>query len=72
MPASDWLAEVGLTAEETPAIVKFAPNIVGVWENYKTYLSRGVNLAAWQRNMPTVFTFDYHELVNDLRGAGTI
>jgi alkaline phosphatase D len=72
MPASDWLAEVGLTAEETPAIVKIAPNIVGVWENYKTYLSRGVNLAAWQRNMPTVFTFDDHELVNDLRGAGTI
>lgn len=72
MPVADWLMEVGLTAEQAPAIVKLAPNIVGLWENYKTYLSRGVNLADWQRHMPTVFTFDDHELVNDIRGCGTI
>jgi alkaline phosphatase D len=72
MPVSDWLMEVGLKAEQTPKILELAPNVVGLWENYKTYLSRGLNMAAYQRNMPTVFTFDDHELVNDLRGTGTI
>jgi phosphodiesterase/alkaline phosphatase D-like protein len=72
MPPSAWLMQAGLTPEQAPRLVNLAPNIVGLWENYKTYLSRGVNLAAWQRNMPTVFTFDDHELVNDIRGCGTI
>ncbi len=72
MPVSDWLMEVGLTAQQTPQVLELAPNVVGVWENYKTYLSRGLNLATWQRNMPTVFTFDDHELVNDIRGCGTL
>lgn len=71
MPVSDWLMEVGLKPEQMPKIVDLAPNVVGVWENYKTYLSRGLNMATYQRNMPTVFTFDDHELVNDLRGCGT-
>ncbi|MCB1237140.1 MAG: alkaline phosphatase D family protein [Verrucomicrobiae bacterium] len=71
LPVTNWLSQVGLTPGESPEIVKLAPSVVGLWENYKTYLSRGVNLAAWQRNMPTVFTFDDHELVNDIRGAGT-
>jgi hypothetical protein len=72
MPVADWLSEVGLPPSQTPAILQLAPNVVGLWENYKSYLSRGVNLAAWQRHMPTVFTFDDHDLVNDIRGAGTI
>lgn len=72
MPVADWLAEVGLTADKTPEIVRLAPSVVGVWENYKTYLARGVNMADYQRHMPTVFTFDDHELVNDIRGCGTI
>ncbi len=72
MPVRDWLMQAGLTPEQTPPIVRLAPNIVGLWENYKSYLSRGVNLADWQRHMPTVFTFDDHELVNDIRGCGTI
>jgi len=72
MPPAAWLMQTGLNADQAPTIINLAPNIVGLWENYKTYLSRGVNLAAWQRNMPTVFTFDDHELVNDIRGCGTI
>jgi phosphodiesterase/alkaline phosphatase D-like protein len=72
MPVADWLAQTGRTAAQTPAVVQLAPTVVGVWENYKSYLARGVNLAAWQRHMPTVFTFDDHELVNDIRGAGTV
>ncbi|MCB1092413.1 MAG: alkaline phosphatase D family protein, partial [Verrucomicrobiae bacterium] len=72
MPVSDWLMEAGLTADQTPGILRLAPNVAGLWENYKSYLGRGVNMANWQRNMPTVFTFDDHELVNDMRGCGTI
>lgn len=72
MPVADWLAGAGLTAQQTPPIVALLPNLAGLWENYKTYLSRGVNMATWQRNTPTVFTFDDHELVNDIRGCGTI
>lgn len=72
MPVSDWLMQAGLTPAQTPGVVQLAPTLVGLWQNYKTYLSRGVNLAAWQRHMPTVFTFDDHELVNDIRGAGTV
>ena len=47
-----------------------APTIVGVWENYKVYLERGKNLAAWHRNVPSFFTFDDHEILNDVWGAG--
>jgi phosphodiesterase/alkaline phosphatase D-like protein len=72
LPVASWLTQVGLGADATPAVVRIAPTIVGVWENYKIYLSRGTNLAAWHRRVPSVFTFDDHELVNDLRGAGTI
>ncbi len=72
LPVGDWLRQVGLTAEQTPEFVALVPNVVGLWENYKSYLSRGVPLATWQRHMPTVFTFDDHELVNDIRGCGTI
>jgi phosphodiesterase/alkaline phosphatase D-like protein len=64
MSPSAWLMQAGLTADQAPRIIKLAPNMVGLWENYKTYLARGVNLSAWQRNMPTAFTFDDHELVN--------
>ena len=71
-PAADWMAQVGITKGEMPAIVDQAPTVVGLWQNYKSYLSRGVNMATWQRNMPTFFTFDDHELVNDIRGCGTI
>ena len=35
-----WLKQVGLKPDQTPRIVKQAPTIVGVWENYKVYLSR--------------------------------
>jgi alkaline phosphatase D len=72
MRVAEWLSQVGISAVKTPALVENVPNIVGVWENYKTYLSRGVNLSTYYRHMPIVSIFDDHELVNDLRGAGTI
>ncbi len=71
MPPEDWLREAGLTPDRAPELVRLVPTLPGLWQNYKTYLSRGVPLADWQRHMPTVFTFDDHELVNDIRGCGT-
>ncbi|HEY2932903.1 MAG TPA: alkaline phosphatase D family protein [Acidobacteriota bacterium] len=68
----EWLGQVGITAAKTPALVRYAPTIVGVWENYKVYLERGKNLAAWHRVIPSFFTFDDHEILNDVYGAGEI
>jgi hypothetical protein len=45
--------------------------VTGVWENYKTYLSRGANLAEWHRNVPSYFTIDDHETLNDVYGSGS-
>ncbi|MES2694514.1 MAG: metallophosphoesterase family protein [Verrucomicrobiota bacterium] len=66
-----WAQQVGAGAGEVPRIVDVVPTITGMWENYKLYLRRGANLADWHKRVPTVFTFDDHELVNDIRGAGT-
>ena len=66
-----WRAQTGATLEETPHVVKVAPTITGVWQNYKTYLSRGKPLARWHANTPYFFTFDDHEILNDIWGAGS-
>ncbi len=70
-PPAAWLAANGLNVETAPAEVTAMPSIVGVWENYKLYLSRGVPLAKWHTQVPSMFTFDDHELVNDIWGAGS-
>ena len=69
-PAEAWRLTQGI--ERVPRTVEVMPSIVGVWENYKLYMSRGISRARWHRNMPSYFTFDDHELVNDIWGAGTI
>lgn len=65
-----WLKQVGIAKKDTPDIVAKAPTVVGVWENYKKYLTRGKNLAAWHANVPSYFTLDDHEILNDIWGAG--
>ncbi|MEK7404600.1 MAG: metallophosphoesterase family protein [Acidobacteriota bacterium] len=70
-PAAEWLKRVGLARSQTPRLVQLAPTIAGVWENYKLYLSRGKNLAAWHREIPSYFTMDDHEILNDVYGTGT-
>ncbi len=65
-----WRKQAGLGDGKPPHIVGVAPTIVGVWENYKVYLERGKNLSAWHRNMPSFFTFDDHEILNDVWGTG--
>jgi alkaline phosphatase D len=69
-PVEAWRLAQGVDA--LPRSVKIMPSIVGVWENYRLYLSRGVELAKWHRNVPSYFTFDDHELVNDIWGTGTL
>ncbi len=68
-PAEAWRLEQGV--EKLPRSVEVMPTVVGVWENYKLYLERGVELARWHRHVPSYFTFDDHELVNDIWGTGT-
>ena len=66
-PPRAWQLVQG--ASEMPRVAKIAPTIVGVWENYKLYLDRGEQLSQWHRNVPSFFTFDDHELVNDIWGS---
>ena len=72
-PASEWLHQVGLgSLGQAPDIVRKAPTVVGVWENYKTYLERGRNLSEWHRHMPSFYTADDHEMLNDIYGTGEV
>ncbi|MEM7233420.1 MAG: alkaline phosphatase D family protein [Planctomycetota bacterium] len=70
-PAASWQKDVELEDSEVPEIVGLAPTITGVWENYKTYLARAANLSEWHRHVPSYFTFDDHEILNDVFGSGT-
>lgn len=71
-PPRQWLHQVGLAEAETPDVVRNAPTLVGVWQNYKDLLHRGRNLAEWHRHVPSFFTADDHELINDIYGAGEV
>ncbi|HUG91588.1 MAG TPA: metallophosphoesterase family protein, partial [Planctomycetaceae bacterium] len=70
-----WLAQIGAAAGdaalERPRVVEIAPTITGVWQNYKHFLDQGENLARWHRDVPSFFTYDDHEILNDVWGAGT-
>lgn len=66
---AQWLKQVSGKGE-VPRHLEIAPTLVGVWENYKLYLERGKNLGAWHRNVPSFFTLDDHEILNDVWGAG--
>lgn len=70
-PVEKWLAQVGLRSGEVPRLVELAPSITGLWENYKLYLTRSRNLAAWHREIPSFFTIDDHEILNDVYGTAT-
>lgn len=68
---SQWLAQVGRPGGKPPRAVEVAPTLVGVWQNYKQFLDQGENLARWHREIPSFFTYDDHEILNDVWGAGT-
>ena len=67
----DWLRQGGATPDQTPHVVKMAPTITGVWENYKHYLDSAPNLSEWHREVPSYYTFDDHEILNDIYGTAT-
>ena len=68
-PPDQWMQQAGVT--EAPSIVNFAPTITGVWENYKYYFDSAPNLAEWHREVPSYYTFDDHEILNDIYGTAT-
>ena len=70
--AEQWREQTGTDEASTPRIVSLMPSIVGVWENYKNFYDNGANLRAWHRNVPSYYTFDDHELLNDIYGAGEV
>jgi len=71
--ADAWREQVGLApGQSVPRTVDLAPTIVGVWQNYKIYLERGKALAAWHRNVPSLFTFDDHEIIDNVEGTANV
>ncbi len=68
--AEQWREQTGTGEASTPRIVSLMPSIAGVWENYKNFYENGANLRAWHRSVPSYYTFDDHELLNDIYGAG--
>ena len=67
-----WRGQTGIDEGATPRVVSLMPSIVGVWENYKNFYDNGANLRQWHRNVPSYYTFDDHELLNDIYGAGEV
>ena len=66
-----WLSQVNRKAGQTPKTVSVAPTIVGVWQNYKHFMNQAANLERWHSQIPSFFTYDDHEILNDVWGAGT-
>lgn len=71
-PVEEWRRQVGIGTAQTPRAVRLMPYVVGVWENFKTFLSRGEPLAAWHRYVPSYYTFDDHEILSDVYEAGQV
>ncbi len=67
-----WAAAQGLAPGAIPGLLRIAPAIAGVWENYKIYLERGGAMTRWHMEVPSFFTFDDHEILGDVNGAGTV
>jgi hypothetical protein len=69
----EWRTQVGLReGAPLPKILQMAPSLTGVWENYKYFLERGANLAAWHRVIPSYYTPDDHEILNDVFGTAEV
>ena len=68
---AQWLAQVDCLPTAVPKTVKVAPTIVGVWQNYKHFYDQAEHLRHWHREVPSFFTYDDHEILNDVWGAGT-
>ena len=68
--AAQWQADEGLASR--PPVVDLAQGVTGLWQNYKTYLERGAQMAAFHREVPLFVMFDDHEIYNDIVGTGQV
>ena len=64
-----WREQAGIDEAATPRVVSLMPNITGVWENYKDFYNKAKNLRDWHRSVPSYYTFDDHEILNDIYGS---
>ena len=64
-----WLWKQGLDASKLPEILQIAPTLVGGWENYKIYFQSNNAFARWHAHVPHFWTFDDHEILNNIYGA---
>ena len=64
-----WREQTGIDEAATPRVVSLMPSITGVWENYKDFYNKAKNLRDWHRNVPSYYTFDDHEILNDVYGS---
>ncbi|MCB9384853.1 MAG: alkaline phosphatase D family protein [Bryobacterales bacterium] len=69
---AQWAEQAGVEPDRAPKILSVAPALAGVWQNYKLYLEKGLPMADWHRYVPSYFTFDDHEIVNDVYGSGEV
>ena len=68
---AEWRRQTGVGEGELPRILRLSPAVAGVWENYKLYWDRAPHLRRWHARVPSFFTVDDHELVNDIYGCAT-
>ena len=66
-----WAHQVEIDESQIPEVLNIAPTLAGVWENYKFFLDQGDPLSRWHREVPSFFTYDDHECLNDIWGAGS-
>ena len=64
-----WQAVNGV--QTVPEQLQLTPDMTGVWQNYKTYLDKSEHLRSWHRKVPSYYTIDDHEILNDVYGSGT-
>ena len=67
----EWQRQTGTRDQDIPSILRLSPSITGVWENYKLYWERAPHVRRWHANIPSYYTVDDHELVNDIYGCAT-
>ncbi len=72
LPVKKWSEELRLKQNQLPEVVRLAPSIVGVWENYKMYMEDSKALLEWHSKVPSMFTMDDHEIIGDTYGTGEI
>jgi phosphodiesterase/alkaline phosphatase D-like protein len=66
-----WAGQVDVAEDQIPEVLDAAPTLTGVWENYKFFFEQGAALSQWHREVPSFFTYDDHECLNDIWGAGS-